>query len=297
MGIRLFVEVLDHAPDALTWRERWALAVLAETANDETRECWPGIEDDPTLAQRMRIPGRSSRYAVIKSLREKGALEGVSAGHRGRRAVYRIPVLRPGKGPQSADAIDVEGSAELGPNATESVQEPRTLPARKGPQNPDPIDVEGSGNEFERVPEPIRKGPSSTDPFPSVPSDSSRELASAPAREGEIGYGIPDAARPLVDQLTAAGVIVRWPFKGDQWFPVLSVIEKSGIAAMVDHAVKANARADVQSANYFLRGWRELPPQPAPGTPRPPLRAVPAGGWQPYTNPTDHSVYENGWGS
>jgi hypothetical protein len=44
------------------------------------------------------------------------------------------------------------------------------------------------------------------------------------------------------------------------------MITKSGIPAMVDHARKAASRADVQSANYFLKGWSELPPLPTPGT-------------------------------
>jgi hypothetical protein len=114
----LFVEVLDHAPDALSWRERYALAVLAENANDDTRQCWPGIEDDPAIAHRMRLPGRSSRYEVLKGLRSKGALETVAAGHRGRRAVYRIPVMGPG----TPDATAEKGSG----NAGESVRETRT---------------------------------------------------------------------------------------------------------------------------------------------------------------------------
>jgi hypothetical protein len=49
-------------------------------------------------------------------------------------------------------------------------------------------------------------------------------------------YGIPDAARPLVDASAPAGVIVRWPFKGNQWFPILALITKCGVPALVDHA-------------------------------------------------------------
>lgn len=289
MGIRLFVEVLDCAPDTLTWRERYALSVLAENANDATRECWPGIEDDPEIAHRMRLPSRSSRYEVIKALREKGALEGVSAGHRGRRAVYRIPTLRPEKGPGTPDAMDEKGSG----NAGQSVRESRTQSDEKGPGTPDANDEKGSGNDPERVREPHGKGPGFPDPFPSDPSDPSASQQEEPA--ADTTFGIPEAARPLVDALTAAGVFVRWPFKGDGWFPVLALIKKSGIPAMVDHATKAAARTDVDSARYFMRGWSELPPLPAPGAERPPLRAVSGGGWQPYQNPVDHSVYQNGF--
>ncbi|HET6633895.1 MAG TPA: hypothetical protein VFH77_02595, partial [Streptomyces sp.] len=101
-----------------------------------------------------------------------------------------------------------------------------------------------------------------------TPSPHTPQPASQQASPGNHGYGIPDTARLLVDNLTAAGVVVRWPFKGNGWFPVLSLINKSGVPAMVDHAVKAAARADVQSASYFMRGWSELPPLPPQNTPR-----------------------------
>jgi hypothetical protein len=182
VGIRLFVEVLEHAPDALTWRERYALAVLAENANDSTRECWPGIEDDPAIAHRMRLPGRSSRYEVLKALRSKGALEGVTAGHRGRRAVYRIPVMgpalpdvpNPGKGPGFPDAMAEEGSGNPG----QRVRGSRTQSAGKGPETPDPNGQKGSGNDPERVREPHGKGPGIPDPYSSVPSE--EEVTTAP---------------------------------------------------------------------------------------------------------------------
>lgn len=270
MGIRLIVEVFMHAPDSLTWRERYVLGVLAENANDRTRECWPGIEDDPEIAHRMRLPARSSRYEVLKALRMKGALEGVSAGYRGRRAVYRIPVMGPetsdasppSKGPESPDAMDEKGSGNPG----QSVREPQTQSPGKSPETPDPSEEKGSGNDPERVREPHGKGPETPDPFPSDPSDPSSKQASQPAPSTGLDYGIPEAARPLVDAITAAGVIVRWPFKGNQWFPILAMITKSGIPAMVDHALKAATRTRVESANYFLKGWTELPPLPPPGT-------------------------------
>lgn len=282
MGIRLFVEVLEHAPETLTWRERYALTVLAENANDSTRECWPGIEDDPAIAHRMRLPGRSSRYEVLKALRQKGALEGVSAGHRGRRAVYRIPTLNPVKGPGTPDAMGEKGSGNPG----QSVRETQTQSEGKGPESPDPIKEKGSGNDPERVREPHGKGPETPDPFPSDSSvPSSKQASQQESAPAGLDYGIPEAARPLVDGITAAGFPVRWPFEGNQWFPVLALIVKSGVPAMVDHAVKAASRTSVESAKYFLKGWGELPPLPPPGAERPPLRAV-SGSYQPYQQPT-----------
>ena len=177
MGIRLFVEVLDYAPDTLTWRERHALSVLAENANDGTRECWPGIEDDPVIAHRMRLPARSSRYEVMKGLRTKKAIETVSAARRGSRAVYRIVDLAPAQGPGTPDPKKEEGSG----NAGHSVRETQTQTDRQGPGSPDPNSEKGSGNDPERVREPHGKGPGNPDPYPSDPSDPSRGSKSSPA--------------------------------------------------------------------------------------------------------------------
>lgn len=177
MGIRLIVEVLEHAPDDLTWRERHALTVLAENANDGTRECWPGIEEDEAIAHRMRLPGRSSRYEVMKALRAKKAIETVSAGRRGHRAVYRITDLAPAKGPGTPDANGEKGSGEPG----HGVRETWTQSTRKGPGTTDPNSGKGSGNDPERVREPHGRGPGTTDPFPSDPSTPQEEEASAPS--------------------------------------------------------------------------------------------------------------------
>ncbi|MDX3239763.1 hypothetical protein PV392_29575 [Streptomyces sp. ME03-5709C] len=300
MGIRLISEVLNHAPDELTWRERYALVVLAENANDHTRECWPGIEDDREFAQRIRVRGRSSRYEVLAGLRDKGALEAVASGRRGRRAVYRIPAMRPetpdaigsSKHPETPDALSEQGPET--PDAASGNHGPNRGAER--PDFPDPANVTASGNAGQRVRKPRPQRPESTDPFPSYPSDQpEREQASQPAEPDAVACDIPAEARPLVDAITAAGVFVRWPFHGNGWFPVLSMIKKSGVPAMVDHALKAAARADIESAKYFLQGWRELPPLPSVDVKRPQLRAVKAAGHQPFQPPTDLSVYANGF--
>lgn len=114
-------------------------------------------------------------------------------------------------------------------------------------------------------------------PSPSSPPMEEKKEASKRRETAlDLSSSIPEQARPLVDGLTAAGVIVRWPFKGNEWFPLLALIAKTGIPAMVDHAAKVAARTSVESAKYFLNGWAELPPIPAPGADRPALRAVDA---------------------
>jgi hypothetical protein len=189
VGIRLFVEVMDHAPVTLTHREAWVLGVLAEDANDRTRTCWPGIEDEPRIAHRMRLPARSSRYEVLKALKAKGALEVLEAGRRGHRAVYRIPhfapVANPGQrpenpdpnstlGPENPDPTEGFGSGNPGPyGAPQGPENPDPNPGQRpenpdpnstlGPENPDPTEGFGSGNPG---PYGAPQGPENPDPNP-----------------------------------------------------------------------------------------------------------------------------------
>lgn len=105
-----------------------------------------------------------------------------------------------------------------------------------------------------------------------------------------IADGIPDAARPLVDALTAEGVIVRWPFRGNEWFPVLALITDKGIPAMTTAARRIYAKYDPERASYFMPAWGELPPLLAANATRPKLRAV-AGGHQPHRD-LEPAAYE-----
>ncbi|MFI9304813.1 hypothetical protein ACIG0C_36375 [Kitasatospora aureofaciens] len=164
MGIRLIVEVMNHAPSTLTHREAWVLAVLAEDANDATRACWPGVEDDEDTVRRMRIPGRSSRYEVLKALRQKGVLEVLESGHRGRRAVYRIPVLASEdteKGPGNPDADGSMRPENPDPNPSIGSGEPGPNDAGMGPENPDATPGKG--------PDSPRKGSGKHGPLPLSP--------------------------------------------------------------------------------------------------------------------------------
>lgn len=86
---------------------------------------------------------------------------------------------------------------------------------------------------------------------------------------------------------------IRWPMKGNAWFPVIALIKAVGVQAMVEyaHRAAASAKDPVVSAQYFLRGWQELPPAPPEDTPvyrpSPRLRAVGAS----YSNPEDRGVF------
>jgi hypothetical protein len=129
MGIRLVMEAASrHAPEGLTWRERYALMVLAASAIDATRELQPGIEDSPELIARLRL-GRNERFAVLKALCEKGALVRLERGRNGVKAAYAIApfaaVPRPER-PGEPDAPPVENQAAdtQNPDATDRTKDP-----------------------------------------------------------------------------------------------------------------------------------------------------------------------------
>lgn len=281
------VEVLNDAPEALTHREKLLLVVLAEDANDDTRVTWNSVER-PEVLRGAKV-SRSQLYAVLKSLASKGVLEKLSSGQKNGTAKYKIP-----KFPESAQCpgIPDTDTPPQGPSSpdTDDSQCPETPDTDESAQCPENADTDPSQCQGIRDVS-VRESGTPTPLFPSSTTPSaSRQGEPAPER---LGYGIPEAARPLVDGLTAAGVVVRWPFKDNGWFPLLGLIEKTGVTALVDHAVQAAARAPepVGSAKYFMRGWSELPPLPAPGASRPPLRAV-SGGYQPWKNPADQDAYD-----
>ncbi|MEU0317085.1 hypothetical protein [Nocardioides sp. NPDC006273] len=283
MGIRLIVEVLTSAPEALTHREKLLLVVLAEDANDDTRVTWNSVER-PEVLRGAKL-SRSQLYAVLKSLVAKGALERTTAGQKNERAKYRIPTFAV-QCPGIPDA-DMGSQCQGNPD-TDGSQSPRTADTDGSGQCPENADTDGSQcQEIRDVSVPESGTPTPLFPSSTTPSASKQEST-------DLTYGIPAEVRPLMDALSVADVNVRWPFKGDGWFPVIALIKKCGIPAMADYATRAATRGPIDSARYFMRGWSELPPLPSADTPRPQLRAV-SGGWQPYTNPVDPSVYENGF--
>jgi hypothetical protein len=151
MGIRLVMESASrHAPEGLTWRERYSLIVLAASAIDATRELPPGIEDNPEIIARLRL-GRSERYAVFASLVTKGALERLERGRNGVKAVYAIAAF------DSATEAARPGDPDAHPvdNPAEGSGEPGCFSSGKGPGSA----TEGSGFD-------PSKGPGTPDPAP-----------------------------------------------------------------------------------------------------------------------------------
>jgi len=154
MGIRLVMEATSsRVPETLTWRERYALMVLAASAIDATRELSPGvIEDSPELAARLKM-SRTQLYVVIDALCEKGALLRLERGRNGVKAVYAIAPFSTSAG------LERPGDPDVPP-----VENPL-----KDPSNRDasaPVKDPGSENEASRF-DPV-KHPGSRDAAPYI---------------------------------------------------------------------------------------------------------------------------------
>ncbi|MFD4551676.1 hypothetical protein [Streptomyces sp. NPDC058466] len=100
MGVRLIVEILDHWQDiGLTPGERGDLIVLAENANDGSRETW-GAVHAPHILTRAGKTAPSWRISINRLMKKK-ALEFAKRdgkelrGYTGQHAVYRLVELCP----------------------------------------------------------------------------------------------------------------------------------------------------------------------------------------------------------
>lgn len=209
---------------------------------------------------------RSTVKAAIKAAVLSGELELTELGKGTRSSQYRL-----------AKAVGYKRDATASGPESDPL-EPEATPS-SGPDS-DPVDRNhdhASGPDSD--PQWAGFRPSSgPDSDPHSPSHSPSKQEGESEGRQQDGYGIPDVVRPLVDSMTASGVVVRWPFSGNQWFPVVALINKCGIQALVAYARRTSDRTHVDSARYFMRGWSELPPKPAAGSPihvpRPHLRAV-----------------------
>lgn len=211
MGIRLVMEAATHAGPGLTWRERFALSVLAASAIDATRACPAGIETRPEIIERLHM-GRSERYAVLASLCAKGALIKTERGRNGVRAAYSIAVFTTaGTGPErpgEPDAPPVDNPPDPDPapvdSSPEGPENPDASPRTKGPGTT----AQGSGNPGLKPPgnpDPSRAGTSyrgvlgikargGTPPAP--PPGPPPRLYAVPVSAPEEGAGIPEGNNP-----------------------------------------------------------------------------------------------------
>jgi len=138
--MKLVAEVLDYAPADLGPVERLLLVVLAESANDTTREAWPGME---VIVRRV---GRSQARvrAAFAALAERGLDPRVPLGKdkngrpffaaRGMRTTYRIPDLKAASTPAAIPSR--KASERLAAFLAERRQDAERLSGEKGARRP-----------------------------------------------------------------------------------------------------------------------------------------------------------------
>jgi hypothetical protein len=270
VGIKLFNEVADYAPASLTWRERYVLALLAENANDGTREGWHGYEGDSERSVRFRARVRCSRsqfYETIKSLVAKGAIKVTVRGQKGQQAHYVIMPMAPvalrvpetgtlNPAPQGPGLQDPEGSGPevQGPESKDPehafrVPEARTLNGIQGPGLQDPErsgpEVQGpglpvSGSRFTGFRVPVYGTPS-----PQSPQSQNLSLPIQLIRSARVVA--PDEERDLVEWIMKT----RRPGSGQWW---RTVAERGDLPALAD-------------------AWRAARPAPSPHAPFAEVRA------------------------
>lgn len=159
------LEVMDDAPDWLTWRERYVLMAMADNFNDNTRIGWPAYDGDGERSDKFRRRARCTRrqfYETLAELINKGVLVVEVSGHNGRQAVYRMPRLatakplpadkrkeqKPRKPKAAEAAADThrEGFQEPSTNAHGTLTEPSL-----GAENPHTTDDVVCGNDGSSV--------------------------------------------------------------------------------------------------------------------------------------------------
>jgi DNA-binding transcriptional ArsR family regulator len=100
------------------------------------------------------------------------------------------------------------------------------------------------------------------------PNTSVEDQQASPAALARIGDRprIPEASRPLVDAITAAGMPVGWDLESAEWFLIEALIKRCGADALVISARSSwqGARTQPRSGRYFIPAWRALPDAPDP---------------------------------
>lgn len=267
--------------DAMDWvwqhsrsrgNPRMVLLAVADKAPDLDVTTRMGMTE---LRARLNASRSVVQAAVDKAL-ASGELVEVEAAVGSRASLYQLPhaigyvrQTRAARGPKS------------GPVARDG-----------GPGIEAPTDEQGpgirAGSETGRGPE---SGPGGTGFRASMGPESGplnqTTLTKSASKQplDDLGPSIPDFARPLVDAITTALrdtnlPPLRWNLTSAEWFVVEALITRTGAPTLAEHALAACRRRQVSYARYFLPGWRELAPLPAPNTAGPgasviPLRSAP----------------------
>ncbi|MFF5001569.1 hypothetical protein ACFY3G_01965 [Streptomyces phaeochromogenes] len=212
---------------------------------------------------RRLAASRSTTRAAVDTALASGELIEDEPAQGSRATKYKIPgavgYVRTARatGPESGPTAQTNPGPESGPlPATGPDLGPLT-----GPKSGPPVDTPQFPYRAESRP---LWGPESGPHHPPIEG-----LSEGGSERGRDAVAvIPEFARSLVDQITAAGVLVAWNLAPAEWFLVDALAKRSGLDMLAAAAVQAAARnrKGVSHARYFLRAWQSLPPAPAPGT-------------------------------
>lgn len=202
---------------------------------------------------RRLAASRSTARAAVDAALASGELVEDEPAVGSRATRYKIPgavgyVRTRSTGPESGPKAETTPGPNLGPST--------------GPESGPPVDTPETGYRAESRP---LWGPDFGPHHPPIEGLSEGGSERAPRDAVAV---IPEFARPLVDQITAAGVLVAWNLAPAEWFIVDALVKRSGLDMLATAAVQAATRnrKGVSHARYFLRAWQSLPPAPAPGT-------------------------------
>lgn len=128
MGYLLYREVKVWAPRTLTKGEKLTALVLADNADDRSRETRDSVVD-PEIMEEAMVPDERSMRRIIARLQAELIIKNVAAGHNGRTAKFKFLALAPAGwlgatgytkrsdvGGQKSPAYDVEGEGESAEN-------------------------------------------------------------------------------------------------------------------------------------------------------------------------------------
>lgn len=256
MGVRLIVEVLDHWQDVeLTAGERGDLIVVAENANDQTRETYGSIHQ-PYILARAGKSAAGWKNALGKLMRKKALEYAVDNGRElsgfpGRHAVYRIAVLCP-EPPHDGHTGQCTRPDWVTPQVTQSAKaghlrgDPMT---DDSPGTGHPSGGNGSPDRWERVTPQVTPTPL-TPLTPQKKPGPGRRPATGSRGERASGYAAPDEIGSQVSIRDLGRVIAALP---PALVQALEAHCPGGLPADVPDAVRAELRCGLTVEQLVTR--------------------------------------------
>jgi hypothetical protein len=248
---------------------RMVLLAVADAVLDLQCETRMG---PPECITRLNTSRSTVQAAVDKAL-QSGELMEIEPAVGSRAALYRLPhavgYVRPApgsRGPKSGPVAQEQGPENQAPNSEQGPE------SRAGSENAKGPNLGPGGPESRAL-----MGPESGPLHQTTPTRS--EGLPEGALETVASTSIPDFARPLVDTISRAGYdTLRWNLKHPDWLIVHALIHSHGIERLARYAIEQCSQRQISYGKYFLPGWRDLPPAPAPdpeGVHRLPVRPAP----------------------